>query len=263
MRLPRRADASRRQSRFPDERWSCQQETTRSKPQVMACRCRAQAAAENLRSVRHDADAACGPCGVRRRRAPVLKARHRERVGVYCPSCRASLTEKEAQPNPASATLAIKGSWQKRKSKMRSPRSGRVLRSGDLFDEVDDAAAKLGVGDLRESARQRQSLGGRKKVRDVSGRGCFAETLDAGAAARTAFEQEGNRHLQNIGDLMQAARADAVGAFFVFLDLLKGQTASIAEFLLAQSQHDTTHPHVAANILVDRIWRFRRHRKSP
>src|SRR3569623_2148727 len=88
MRLPRLAVARRRQSRFPDERWSCQQETTRSKPQVMACRCRAQAAAENLRSVRHETDTACGPCGVRRRRAPVLKARHRERVGVYCPSCR-------------------------------------------------------------------------------------------------------------------------------------------------------------------------------
>ena len=54
-------------------------------------------------------------------------------------------------------------------------------------------------------------------------------------------------------DLLQAARADPVGALFVFLHLLKRQAKSIAEFLLAHSEHHAAHAHAAADVLVDRV----------
>src|ERR1700687_3370566 len=80
---------------------------------------------------------------------------------------------------------------------------GSFARS-DLFDQFDNAAPELGVGDARTSARQRQALGG-------------------GGAAGTALEQKRNRDLQYFGDLLDAACADPVGALFVFLNLLEGE----------------------------------------
>src|SRR5882724_10276122 len=61
---------------------------------------------------------------------------------------------------------------------------------GDLLDQFDDTAAQLGIGDARKRARQRQALGSREKIRNVSRRGAFAETVGAGAAARAAVEQK-------------------------------------------------------------------------
>ena len=73
---------------------------------------------------------------------------------------------------------------------------------------------------------------------------------------RRAFEEKRNRHLQNIGDLLQAAGADAVGAFLVFLHLLEGQAEGVAEFFLTHAQHHPTHAHARADMLVDRIGVF-------
>jgi len=39
-----------------------------------------------------------------------------------------------------------------------------------------------------------------------------------------------NRHLQNVGDLLQPARSDAVGALLVFLHLLEREAERIAHF---------------------------------
>src|ERR1700726_2969936 len=50
---------------------------------------------------------------------------------------------------------------------------------GDLFGQFDDAAPELGVGDAREGTGQRQALGGRQKIGNVSRRAAFAKTLAA------------------------------------------------------------------------------------
>src|ERR1700744_2654368 len=63
------------------------------------------------------------------------------------------------------------------------------LARGDLLDQIDDAAPKLGIGDACESARQRQPFGGCEEIRDVGGRGPLAEP-DARVAGRAALEQE-------------------------------------------------------------------------
>ena len=61
------------------------------------------------------------------------------------------------------------------------------------------------------------------------------------------------------GDLLQPARADAVGALLVFLHLLEGQTERVAELFLAHAQHHPAHAHAAAHMLVDRIGGLLRH----
>src|SRR5262245_11948254 len=42
-------------------------------------------------------------------------------------------------------------------------------------------------------------------------------------------------HLQNMGDLLQPARSDAVGALLVFLHLLEGETEPIGQLLLGRA----------------------------
>src|ERR1700730_4691728 len=85
----------------------------------------------------------------------------------------------------------------------------------DLFDQIDDGAAHLGVGDAREGTRQRQTFGSSEKIGNIGRRGALAEAVGIGRAARSAVEQKRYRDLQDFGNLLQAAGADAVGALFV------------------------------------------------
>ena len=45
------------------------------------------------------------------------------------------------------------------------------------------------------------------------------------------LEEERYRHLQNVGDLLQPARSNAVGAVLVLLHLLEGEAERIAQFV--------------------------------
>src|SRR5467141_1048278 len=54
--------------------------------------------------------------------------------------------------------------------------------------------------------------------------------------------------------MLQPARADAVRALLVFLDLLKRQAKCAAESRLAHCQHHPAHAHPAADVLLDGIW---------
>lgn len=58
---------------------------------------------------------------------------------------------------------------------------------------------------------------------------------------------------------MQPARANTIGALFIFLYLLEAYSELVAKRLLAHVQHQPAHPHPAPDILVDRIWDFRDH----
>src|SRR5262245_44163090 len=74
-----------------------------------------------------------------------------------------------------------------------------------------------------------------------------------------ALEEERDRDLEYMGDLLQSAGADAVGSFFVFLHLLESQRQCIAKLLLAHAQHHPTHSDPAADMLVDGVGSFLRH----
>ena len=67
---------------------------------------------------------------------------------------------------------------------------------------------------------------------------------------RTALEEERHRDLQDMGDVLQPARADAVGAFLVFLHLLKGDAERVPELGLAHAEHHAAHAHAAADVLI-------------
>jgi cellobiose-specific phosphotransferase system component IIA len=80
--------------------------------------------------------------------------------------------------------------------------------------------------------------------------------------SRRALEKERDRHLQDLRDLLKAARADTVSALLVFLNLLERQAESVAELLLAHPQHHAAHAHAAADMLVDRVRRLLGHHKT-
>jgi hypothetical protein len=54
-------------------------------------------------------------------------------------------------------------------------------------------------------------------------------------------------------DRLQTAGADAVGALFIFLDLLKCDAEIFSQLFLAHSQHVAPKPDATSNMDVDRI----------
>src|SRR6516225_11232962 len=57
-------------------------------------------------------------------------------------------------------------------------------------------------------------------------------------------------------NLVQAAGTDAIGAFFVLLNLLKRQAERVSKFLLAQPQHHPAHTDPTPDVLVGRVCRL-------
>src|ERR1043165_8135438 len=100
------------------------------------------------------------------------------------------------------------------------PKRDSFLSARHLLDQLDDAAAQLRVGDAHESLDEREPVVGREEVRDVGRRRRFVEAGRAPRRRRRTLEEERDRHLQDERDLLQAARADAIGALLVFLNLL-------------------------------------------
>src|SRR5439155_11579848 len=70
---------------------------------------------------------------------------------------------------------------------------------------------------------------------------------------RSSFEEERHRHLQDVRDVLQTARADAVSALLVLLHLLERKAKCVPELLLAHAEHQPAHAHPAANVFVNWI----------
>ncbi len=130
------------------------------------------------------------------------------------------------------------------------------------LDEIDDAAAHLGIGDAGEGARQCKALGGREEIGHIGRRRVLGET-GRGRSGRRALEEERNRHAQDIGNMLQPAGTNSIGALLVFLDLLEGNPEILSQLLLAHADHHASHTHSASDVLVNRIGRllgYGRHR---
>ena len=69
-----------------------------------------------------------------------------------------------------------------------------------------------------------------------------------------AFVKEADPDTQNPAELIQSARADAVGGALLFLHLLKGDAERGRELLLADPQHGAAQPEPGADMDVDRVW---------
>src|SRR4029077_20561433 len=154
--------------------------------------------------------------------------------------------------------------WAKngRAARRRSGNGASALAAAcDLLDEVDDAPPQLGIVDTHECLGERQAVGCSEKIGHVSGCRRLAHALRPRHAGnnRRAIEEERHRYLENVRNLLQPAGANAVGALFVLLHLLKSQAKSIAELLLAHRQHHATHAYAATDMLINWIWRLLGH----
>jgi hypothetical protein len=78
--------------------------------------------------------------------------------------------------------------------------------------------------------------------------GCLLSRWPAEQGRRT-FEEKRDRHLKDLGDVLQAAGADAIGPFLVFLDLLERQPEGVPEIALAHIEHEPPHAHAAPTCL--------------
>src|SRR5215467_1783628 len=94
--------------------------------------------------------------------------------------------------------------------------------------EIDDAAPKLGFVGAHESLCQQEPFGGGEEIRHVGRRGCFPHSVSRTVQVGRALEEERYWNLENVGDLLQSARSDAVSAFLVFLHLLEPEAERIA-----------------------------------
>src|SRR5262249_6755935 len=60
-----------------------------------------------------------------------------------------------------------------------------TVLAGNLINESDDAAPKLGFVDSHESLCQQKPFGGGEEIRHVGRRGCFLEPAECGRFAAT------------------------------------------------------------------------------
>ena len=70
---------------------------------------------------------------------------------------------------------------------------------------------------------------------------------------RCFLEEELNRDIEDLGDLEQPARADAVHTLLVFLHLLKSEAHAFAESLLAHAEKHTAQTDPAPHVLIHRV----------
>jgi hypothetical protein len=92
-----------------------------------------------------------------------------------------------------------------------------------------------------------------EEVGHIGWRGCLAGPLGLPRLMRRALKEKRHRDLQDVRDVLQSTRADAIGALLVFLHLLEREAKRVAELPLAHAKHHPPHAHPAANVLVDEI----------
>ncbi|TCQ02429.1 hypothetical protein C8J34_1185 [Rhizobium sp. PP-F2F-G36] len=73
------------------------------------------------------------------------------------------------------------------------------------------------------------------------------------AGLRETHEEEGHFHIERAGGLMEFRGADAVGAAFVFLNLLEGHAQPYTEHHLRQTEAQPLFTQPGADMNVDRI----------
>ena len=85
------------------------------------------------------------------------------------------------------------------------------------------------------------------------------------APLRMAHPQKRKRsgNAQQARKLLQPARADAIGAFLIFLNLLKSNAKRVRELFLAHADHQPPHSQAGADMNVDRVGGFLHERTVP
>jgi hypothetical protein len=113
-------------------------------------------------------------------------------------------------------------------------------------DSWNESYGILRVFDTHERLHQSPAIRRGEKICHVGGSISrpLSRFTDAECGGRT-LEEEWNRHLKNLGKVLQAAGADPVGPLLVFLDLLECQPEGVGNIGLAHIEHETPHSHAA------------------
>ena len=90
---------------------------------------------------------------------------------------------------------------------------GSVLVLFDFLDQVHDPAPQLNIADAHERFCERQPVARCHEIRQWVRR---RQPAGEGVARRRALEEEWDRHLQDMANLLQPARADPVGSLLAF-----------------------------------------------
>ncbi len=137
-------------------------------------------------------------------------------------------------------------------------RSGptQLHRSGYRLNQIENIAAYFRAL-ISENVRTSWAPSGLDRNSIISNEpdGLTVPALPASLRGHIVKEKL-NRDIENTRHVVQSAGADAIGAFFVFLYLLKGQIETFTKFFLAHSDQHSPHPQPAANMNINRIWHF-------
>src|SRR5690242_7431684 len=123
----------------------------------------------------------------------------------------------------------------------------------EFLDKLDDASPHPPVLYPHERLGERAPVARGEEFVHIGRRCSFSISLELPSVLWSAFEKEGHRDLQDMRDVLQAARPHAVGALLVFLNLLGGHAEHLPKLFLAHSEHLPAHPDPAAHVLVDRV----------
>src|SRR5262245_6404729 len=138
---------------------------------------------------------------------------------------------------------------------------GMTCRTHGL-DHLEDALAHAAFTDLVVGAHQLQRLALDQRILLLlERRAGLAEALAAAPRHRAArqrvgrhlVEEIGHRHIEDLGELEEPARADAVRATLVLLDLLEGEPDGCPELFLAHSEERAALAHARADMNVYRM----------
>src|SRR4029453_13246703 len=131
-----------------------------------------------------------------------------------------------------------------------SPVSSQVVAC-DLPDKLDDASPQPSRLYPHERLSEREPLGRGKELRHIGGPRRLSNPFGRPKLVWCAFEEERHCDLQDMRDVLQAARPDAVPSAPIFLYLLPREPEGVAELLSAHSEHYPAHPDTAAHVSVD------------
>src|SRR5207248_10216972 len=92
--------------------------------------------------------------------------------------------------------------------------------AGESLDEIDDTLADFRLLDAHEGEGELQTLAARQKFHHRRTR-MFVRMQMFVLPVRHILVKIGDRNTEDIGDLIEPSRADAIHAFLVFLYLLK------------------------------------------
>src|ERR1700733_16032453 len=98
-----------------------------------------------------------------------------------------------------------------------------VSRTNHPFYDPNDGTPQGRLLDPSECPDQRVSIGVRENVGDIIGNWRFRSFLTFPGDMRRSFKEEMHRDVENLRHRLQAAGADAISAFFVFLYLLESE----------------------------------------